>query len=392
MSYIERTSIQKFKEKIYSGGDLLEKLIASGSLNFATGVPCGELREFIAACDGKSEFFHIPATNEREAVGISAGAWLAGRKPVLYLQNSGLFVASNDIGSVLIASRIPAVFVVSWRGVPEETATQHLATGFATIPLLDALGIKYITECSDKKIDQLLQSMERNLLPVAILQVREKFNPVSNYPPSAIKERNKGEFFLEDNPDKNLSREDVLKILLSELNPSVAVFSSTGLISRSIFENFDGPNHFYNAGGFGVTSSIALGFAKSQPETQVMIIEGDGSVLTNLGNLNLIGHYQPKNLIHVVLDNQALVSCSGEPTIGSKHIPSLAHQLGYTKVYSVSTDGAVYQAYNEMLTCNDGPQMLHIRINTQGRRDFKRPQAMKEIARRFRILFSKKYE
>lgn len=391
LNFSERATItqdatHQFGEKIYSGVDLLEKLKAVGGIDFASGLPCGELRGFIEACGNQSEFLHLPATNEREAVGITVGAWLAGKTPVLYMQNSGLFVSSNEIGSVLIASKIPAVFVISWRGAPGETATQHLATGSATIPLLDAFGIKFITEASGKNIDSLLQSMEETQLPVAILQIREGFNTTISYPKPPIKKRNKGEFDIEESP-VSLSRDEVLEILLAKFNHKVAIFSSTGLISRSVFENFDGPNHFYNAGGFGVTSSIALGFAKSQPENRVVIIEGDGSVLTNLGNLNLIGHYQPENLLQVVLDNKALVSCSGEPTIGSNEIPNLAYQLGYRKVYSVATKKSVHQAINAVLSAETGPQMLHIRINTEGRRDFKRPLSIETIARRFREHF-----
>lgn len=385
--------LPKLEESLTGGIDLLEKLKRIANVDFATGFPCGELKDFILSCNQEknTQFLHIPATNEREAVGIAAGAWLAGKKPVVYMQNSGLFVSSNEIGSLLIASRMPMMFVLSWRGAPGETATQHLATGAATVPLLSALGIDYITDISEESVIQLYNHMEEKQLPIVILKRREQFNLTNGYFPWSVKKgRILGDLYFERGLEV-LSREDALRILLCNLDTKTAVFSSTGLISRSIFENFDGPNFFYNSGGFGVTSSIALGFAISEPSIPTIIIEGDGSVLTNLGNLNLIGYYRPRNLLHVVLDNQSLVSCSGEPTIGSEQIPRLACQLGYKNVYSLVGEDRIRQIFDQLVNMYkglyEGPQMLHIRINSQGRRDFKRPLEMERIARRFREHF-----
>jgi phosphonopyruvate decarboxylase len=145
-----------------------------------------------------------------------------------------------------------------------------------------------------------------------------------------------------------------------------------------------GPNQFYNAGGFGITSPIGLGVALAQPSRSVIVIEGDGSVLANVGSLNLIGHYRPDNLIHVVLNNQAYASCPGEPTIGFNLIPGLARECGYRRVCNVTSLEATQKAFAYMLNQHDGPQMLHILINAEGERSFKRPVSMDETADRFR--------
>lgn len=113
-------------------------------VNFATGVPCGVLRHIIKNFSDDIRILHIPANRESEAVGLAAGAYLAGRIPVVYMQNSGLFTASNDIASLLIPYEIPIFFVVSYRGCVGEDAIQHLTTGRTTEALLQSFGLPFV--------------------------------------------------------------------------------------------------------------------------------------------------------------------------------------------------------------------------------------------------------
>lgn len=383
----ERHTLEN-SETDLSGEALLQELKYCFHVDFVTGVPCGELREFIASSAMDKELLHLSATNERESVGIAAGAWLAGRTPVLYMQNSGLFECSNDIGSLLVASEIPAVFVVSWRGAPGETATQHLATGRATIPLLESFGLPYSLTTTPENVAQLYERQTTSNLPVFFLRKKEKFNRPQSIASWPVSPRKRAEV-CRDESHYLSSREEILHLIATLTPYNRALFSSTGLISRSLFHHFDSPNQFYNAGAFGLTSSIALGFSSVRSDVPVTIVEGDGSVLTNLGNLNLIGQYQPQNFLHVVLDNRAYVSCSGEKTVGSELIPDMAALFGYAKVFSISSlDNlkAIMQEVNrEQMT---GPIMVHIKINQAGERQFKRPLAMAEIAKRFKAHFT----
>lgn len=372
-----------------SDGALLQEIKHQFHANFVTGLPCGELREFIAASAKDKEILHFPTTNERESVGIAAGAWLAGETPILYMQNSGLFECSNDLGSLLIASKIPAIFVVSWRGAPGETATQHLATGKATIPLLESFGLPYSLTATKGDVARLREQQTASNLSVFFLKRREKFNEPQTQPTVLQKKsnRNRNEVWRDDCCELS-SREEVLRLIVALTPSSTALFSSTGLISRSLFHYFDSPNQFYNAGAFGLTSSIALGFSCTRRDVPVTIVEGDGSVLTNLGNLNLIGYYQPQNFLHVVLDNGAYVSCSGEETVGSELIPDTAALFGYANVFSISSL-AILEAIMRKVNNREmvGPTMVHVKINQAGERNFRRPLGMAEIAKRFRDHF-----
>jgi len=371
-----------------SNSELYEAVRLTFGFNFVTGLPCGELRDFIAQSSRDREVLHFPASNEREAIGISAGAWLAGEKPVVYMQNSGLFLSSNDIGSLLIACRIPIVMVVAWRGASGETATQHLVTGAATEPLLETFEIPYSHELSPKTIEQLFQQMTEQQKPVCILKVREKFNvPIQTREESKFMVKPE-RIFIEEAPGAMMNRDMVIDLLLSQTESNTAVFSSTGLISRSVFERHDGTNQFYNAGAFGLTSSIGLGFAISQIDRRTVILEGDGSVLANPGSLNLIGARSPNNFIHIVLDNRAYMSCSGEATCRSELIPKLANLYGYSQVFSVYTEDGFQRTWQQCQEKNLGPQMIHVNINQTGERNFARPVDMAKIARRFKLYFS----
>jgi len=371
-----------------SGEALLHELKSRFNADFVTGLPCGELREFIAASAQDKEILHLPTTNERESVGIAAGAWLAGKKPILYMQNSGLFECSNDLGSLLVASEIPTIFVVSWRGAPGETATQHLATGNATLPLLESFGLPYSITAAPSDVAQLHEQQTASNLPIFFLKTREKFNKPQAIVAQPTSTRKKTEVY-RDEPHQLSSREEALQLIATLTPPNRALFSSTGLISRSLYHHFDSPNQFYNAGAFGLTSSIALGFSSVKTDVPVTIVEGDGSVLTNLGNINLIGHQQPQNFLHIVLDNGAYVSCSGEETVGSEFIPDMAALLGYANVFSISSldnlEAILRETSKEQMT---GPTMVHVKINQAGERQFRRPLGMAEIAKRFKTHFT----
>src|SRR3989338_3640306 len=117
------------------------------------------------------DIYHVPATRESEAVGIAAGAYLAGINPVVYMQNSGLFDSSNDIASLLIPYKIPIFLSVTWRGCPGEGAPQHFVTGKATKSLLESIGIPYeILEKDniDRVISSLFESMRKENTPVVL--------------------------------------------------------------------------------------------------------------------------------------------------------------------------------------------------------------------------------
>lgn len=155
--------------------DQLHQSLLRHGVNFATGVPCGVLRHIINNLINDNNIMHVLANRESEAVGISAGAYLSGRCPVVYMQNSGLFTSSNDIASLLIPYKMPILFVVTYRGCEGEDAVQHFVTGKATEKLLVSFGVDFfVYEKQDINdlIDEIFNRMNETSLPSFLLLKR----------------------------------------------------------------------------------------------------------------------------------------------------------------------------------------------------------------------------
>ena len=92
------------------------------------------------------------------------------------------------------------------------------------------------------------------------------------------------------------------------------LISNIGFPSRELYAAKDRPENFYMLGSMGLASSIGLGLALGRPERRVIVLDGDGSVLMNLGTLATIAHYAPENYLLVILDNCCYGSTGSQPT------------------------------------------------------------------------------
>ena len=99
------------------------------------------------------------------------------------------------------------------------------------------------------------------------------------------------------------------------------------------------PNFFYLQHAMGLASSLGLGIALSKPAVPVVVFDGDGSVLMNLGGLSTLARYRPKNLVHVVFDNESLLSVGGFPTVTGTctRLAEVAAAAGVPRTACVST-------------------------------------------------------
>ena len=150
---------------------LYEKLRSNG-LDFFVSVPCKFLDGLISILEKDRDIIYTPVTREEEGVGVLAGAFLAGKRPVMIMQNSGLGNSINAICSLLNYYEIPMVFIISHRGTAGEQIDAQRPMGEATKSLLDISGIPYkeIKKIGDiAKIDELVnRGFEKNH-PIAFL-------------------------------------------------------------------------------------------------------------------------------------------------------------------------------------------------------------------------------
>ena len=147
-------------------------MLKTHGFNFSTGVPCSILKDIILYLSSHSDIPYIPATREDEALGIATGAYLAGKKPVVLMQNSGLGSAINPLASLDILYKMPVLLIISWRGYQGKDAPEHLIMGEAMSRLLEVIGVP-VQEISkddpEAAILTAMKHMEQKQIPAAVI-------------------------------------------------------------------------------------------------------------------------------------------------------------------------------------------------------------------------------
>src|SRR3979490_2832592 len=110
-----------------------------------------------------------------------------------------------------------------------------------------------------------------------------------------------------------MKRVDALTAIYPQLEHAVVV-TIMGAVAAELQSIGHRPNFFYLQHAMGLASSTGLGVALARPDRQVVVLDGDGSILMNLGGLTTLARYRPRNLVHVVFDNESLLSVGGFPT------------------------------------------------------------------------------
>lgn len=351
----------------------VEKL-RSLQMEFFTGVPDSLLKAMCAyITDSSPANSNIIAANEGAAVGLAVGYHLAtGRIPVVYMQNSGLGNAVNPLLSLSDREvyRVPLLLLIGWRGEPGvKDEPQHIKQGKVTLPLLEAMNIAYAvlsqnSEEASRQIEEAKIYMDRTGEPFALVIRKGTFESYSL--------KNTDVFGL------SLNREEAIRIVASSMDAEDVVVSTTGMISRELFELREARKEehyrdFLTVGSMGHASQIALGIALRKPNKKVYCFDGDGAVLMHMGGMAIIGDIRPANYIHVVFNNGAHDSVGGQPTV-ALHIDLLqiARACGYKAVQSVS-DAETLKSAVEKLRTMEGPVLLEVRVCKGARADLGRP-------------------
>ena len=153
---------------------------------------------------------------------------------------------------------------------------------------------------------------------------------------------------------------------ITELLDDQLVVCANGLISREFFTIRDRLENFYMIGSMGMASSIGLGVALNKPSKKVIILEGDGNLLMNLGSLPMAGSLQPGNLLHIVLDNEVYASTGNQPTISNAiELEKIAKSARYAYVKKVTTNEDLKREVVYTLG-NDGLSFLLVKIADKG--------------------------
>lgn len=147
--------------------------IKKAGINFIVSVPCVNLSEILIMIDEDDEIMHVPVTREEEGVGVCAGAFLAGKKVAILMQNSGIGNCVNALASLYELYHLPLVMIISHRGTIGEPINGQIPMGRATEDVLDALDIYHKAPTSAEEANNIIGNSWNNSKisrsPVAIL-------------------------------------------------------------------------------------------------------------------------------------------------------------------------------------------------------------------------------
>ena len=354
----------------------IEALREKGIDCFA-GVPDSLLKNICAYITDHFDAAHnIIAANEGAAVGLAAGHYLATGQPAcVYMQNSGEGNIINPLASLTDQEvyNIPVLLLIGWRGRPGvHDEPQHVKQGKVTTGLLNVMGVNY--EVLSKEEDKAAKQIDK---AAKTLANKEVF--------ALVIEKDTFEDYKLQNVEVNdltMSREEAIQTVAAALGEKDCIVSTTGMISRELFEyraamNQGHERDFLTVGSMGHASQIALGIALAQPERRVWCFDGDGAAIMHMGSMAIVANKAPKNYVHVVFNNGAHDSVGGQPTVGLKiNLPGVAKAMGYKATICVSEKEElkdVLATINSQLSTNGGPVLLEVKVKKGNRKDLGRP-------------------
>ncbi|MEE2987790.1 MAG: thiamine pyrophosphate-binding protein [Nitrospinota bacterium] len=156
----------------------VEALTRKG-FEFFTGVPCSLLAGLISSLEKTPGISYIPSIREDSAVGLCAGAFMAGKLPVLLMQNSGLGYCLNAFTSLNLIYKIPVLVIMSWRGFQGKDAPEHIIMGEINEDLLKTAGMEYALISrgnQDAVLDQACKKIKEENIPFTLLVQKGLFD------------------------------------------------------------------------------------------------------------------------------------------------------------------------------------------------------------------------
>jgi len=324
-------------------------------------LPCGKVRNLIALAD--RHFFRIPLTREEEGVGICAGAALAGLRPAMIIQSSGVGNLMNALLSLTGFYGLPLALFVSRRGVYKEGIDAQVPMGKALPSILSASGIGYTVIGGPEDLDQVdleLTAAYRENRIHAFLLSPATWEGSEVKVDSVVRRPRCGTIQVESgrrNPEPVLTRYEILEVLRPLLEGNIVV-SNLGIPSKELHQILPQPSNFYMLGSMGMATPIGLGIALST-NRQVFVVDGDGSLLMNPGTLATVATVRPENLTILAVDNASYGSTGDQPTLTGTcvDLELVARGFGIRETVKVATPDELLQALRQP---HKSPLFVHI--------------------------------
>jgi sulfopyruvate decarboxylase subunit beta len=346
---------------VQSPENSLIKILKKNAVDFVCSLPCEKIKNLLERIS--RDFFHIPLTREEEGVGISAGLALAGKRPAMFVQSSGIGNMINALLSLTSFYELPLAIFVSQRGIYKEKIPAQVPMGKRLPKILKGASIPYsvISKRSDFRIinEKLPDVYRRNTIHLFLLSpaifketgdtqtVTLPLHPLNlkttDYRPTKVKPR--------------LARYEVLKTMAPFIDSRV-VICNLGVPSKELFHIKHQPSNFYMLGSMGMATPIGLGISLST-DRETVVIDGDGSILMNPGSIATTAYCAPPHLTICAIDNSSYGSTGNQPTLTGScaDLGLLAKSLGFKQVIRVATKK---QLVNELKRPCKELRFLHV--------------------------------
>lgn len=338
--------------------DNLNRFLTGAGVTFFTGVPDSCFEPWVDYLLDTRPEDHVIATNEGEALAIAAGYNLATGKPAgVYLQNAGLGNLINPLTSIVdeYVYNVPVLLMISWRGKPgDQDEPQHRRMGENTTSLLEMLRIPYSIFDATRMEKLMADVVEAHITgkPYALILRKGDIDQYPTHKPSQ--------------DGRRITRWEAMESIAKFYGKDALFFATTGKTSRELYlfrdmSDRDHSRDFLNVGGMGWVSSIAFGFSLRSSK-RIVILDGDGSTLMHMGNLATIGHYQPANITHFILDNNAHDSVGDLATVSDTvDFGRIAEAVGYRNSSTV-TSSKELQLMLPTLHEQKGPTLVTVKV------------------------------
>ncbi|MFP4654434.1 MAG: sulfopyruvate decarboxylase subunit beta [Methanohalobium sp.] len=327
------------------------QILQNNGIDYLGTLPCDRIKNLLPLIS--RNFVEIPLTREENGVGICAGLYMAGAKPMMVIQSSGLGNMINALESLNIACHIPLPIIASWRGVYKEGIEAQKPLGKALPSILEGAGIKYTIIDETGKLYLLGQAISDSFetrSPHIILISPKVWEPStcsvwSEQESVSFKKRSYEIIHKTRIFKPEMKRYDAIYAVSPLLNNEILV-ANIGIPCKELYSIRDRGLNYYMLGSLGLASSIGMGLALKSGR-KVVVLDGDGSILMNPNALLEIARANPSNLIVIALDNGAHGSTGSQETFTAQFLDLeiLAQAFGFVNTTKVHTKKELEEAF-----------------------------------------------
>lgn len=368
------------------------EIMKKEGIDLAATLPCDRIKNLLPLVS--ENFPEIKLTREENGVGICAGAYLAGGKPMMLIQSTGLGNMINALESLNVICKIPLPVLTSWRGVYGEGIEAQVPLGVHLPGILKGAGLEYtIIEEAEQLplLENVIRDAFENLRPHIAL-VSPKVWETSDCCAWETAGMPKKPEVMERTCKLNLIGETLKPLMLrneaicavaSQLEEEITV-TNLGVPCKELYAFKDRDLNFYMFGSMGLVSSIGLGLALRSERT-VIAFDGDGSLLMNPNALLEIAKEAPKNLIIIGLDNGAYGSTGSQETCALHYIDIeiLANACGIRNTAKVNSKEKLIETFRKFRAMKE-LSFIHVILKPGNTKAPNIPLSPEEVTTRFK--------